>query len=738
MTTRRDFVKGTGSLVLYFNMAPLTACAQQEAPPELTRSLAANPSLDTWLRIAADGTVRLSPGKCELGQGIQTALAQIAAEELDVALERVRVLTVDTDYSPDEAYTSGSRSIELSGAAVRMVAAEARTILLGLAAAELGADSHEMGVRDGTFTRHGRATRLDYWTVVRERTLARHATGSAAAKDRENYQFVGRSAARIDIPSKVFAEAAYIHDIRLDGMLHARVVRSGDREAKLSLMPGAESVLRMPGVVRIVQDGSFLAVVAGREEQAINAAGSLANLCRWSQKKTPLPDETALGGWLRKAPAEVKVVAERGVVGSGNIVRTVSSSYSRSFQAHASISPSTAIAHRQGKQLTVWSHAQGMYPLRGAIAKIVGLAEENIHCIHAESAGCYGHNGADDAACDAALIAMQIEGRPIRLQWMRADEFLGEPYGSAMSVQIEAGLDATGRIVDWSYDVWSGTHSSRPGGAQRAGHMLAARQIAKPLPLPPAQNIPPPRGGGDRNAVPLYAFTNQRTTKHLVRHMPLRVSSLRSLGAYANVFAIESFMEALAHEQGEDPIDFRIRHLADKRAIAILNKLRAELTAADMLVAVPPAGIGIGFARYKNSGAYCAVGMRVTADAQSGAISLDRAVCAVDAGMPINPDGVINQIEGGVIQASSWTIREQVRFRHDGVGSKDWATYPILTFPEVPSVEVALLDPQDEPAVGAGEAAQGPTAAAIANAVAQATGKRVRDLPLTRARVRQA
>lgn len=737
MTTRRDFVKGTGSLVLYFNIVPLGALAQRGTPPELPPALASNPSLDTWLRIAADGVVTLSPGKCELGQGIQTALAQIAAEELDVVLDRVRVATVDTAFSPDEAYTSGSRSIEQSGAAVRTAAAEVRAILVGLAAAELGVDSRAVGVRDGTFTVDGAETQLDYGAVVSERTLARHATGSAQPKSRERYQLVGKSAARIDIPSKAFAEGAYIQDIRLEGLLHARVVRTGDREAKLSLLPGIDAVARMPGVVKIVRDGSFLAVVAKREEQAIGAAEKLAKLCHWSQQ-TPLPDETTLSEWLRKAPAEIKVVAERGDIGSGDIARTVSAGYSRPFQAHASLSPSTAIAYKQGNQLTVWSHAQGVYPLRGAIAKIVNLNEDNVHCIHAQAAGCYGHNGADDAACDAALIAMQLAGRPIRLQWMRADEFLGEPYGSAMSMQIDAGIDASGRIIDWSYDVWSGTHSSRPGGAKGAGGFFAARQIAHPLPLPPVLNMPQPRGGGDRNAVPLYSFANQRITKHLVRDMPLRVSALRALGAYANVFAIESFMEEIAREQGADPIDFRIRHLADQRAIAVLNKLREQITSAGMFPALSPAGMGIGMAKYKNSGAYCAVAMRVLADLESGKIKLDRAVCVVDAGMAINPDGVTNQIEGGLIQASSWTVKEQIRFRRDGVESKDWATYPILTFPEVPSVEVVLIDQPDQPSVGAGEAAQGPTAAAIANAVAQATGKRLRDLPLTPARLRQA
>ena len=402
------------------------------------------------------------------------------------------------------------------------------------------------------------------------------------------------------------------------------------------------------------------------------------------------------------------------------------------------MSPSIAIAEKIDGQLKVWTHTQGVFMLRGAIAKLVGLDEERVRLINAESAGCYGHNGADDAAADAALIATHMPGRPIRLQWSRADEFLGEPYGSAMTMTVSAGLDAKGRIVDWKYDVWSGTHSIRPAGEKRAGHLFAARQIAEPLALPPVGNIPPPRGGGDRNAVPLYSFANHRITKHLIPDVPLRLSALRGLGAYANVFAIESFMDELAVAAGEDPIEFRIRHLDDRRAIGVLQKLRDQMAAAGFGSEVSPAGVGIAMAQYKNSGAYCAVAMRVIVDSATGGIKLDRALCAVDIGLVINPDGAINQIEGGVIQSSSWTVMEQLRLGDTGVESIDWASYPILTFPDVPSVEVELMDQPNEPSLGAGEAAQGPVAAAIANAVANATGRRIRELPLLPARLKGA
>jgi CO/xanthine dehydrogenase Mo-binding subunit len=396
-----------------------------------------------------------------------------------------------------------------------------------------------------------------------------------------------------------------------------------------------------------------------------------------------------------------------------------------------------AIAYRTDDQLTVWSHTQGVFMLRGAIAKLVGLDEKSVRLINAEAAGCYGHNGADDAAADAALIAMQVPGRPIRLQWSRADEFLGEPYGSAMTTKISAGLNSEGTIVDWQCDVWSGTHSIRPAGANRAGNLFAARQIATPLPAPPVGNIPQPRGGADRNAVPLYSFASHRVTKHLIPGMPLRVSALRGLGAYTNIFAIESLMDEIANAEGVDPIAFRIRHLQDPRAIGVLEKLREQMAAAQFDAEDPPAGVGIAMAQYKNAGAYCAIAMRVIVDSATGQIRLDSALCAVDIGLVINPDGAINQIEGGIIQSSSWTLKEQLRLGKAGVESKDWASYPILTFPEVPLIEVVLMEQPNEPSLGAGEASQGPTAAAIVNAVANATGSRIRDLPLTPARLKK-
>jgi len=730
MTTRREFLQSGGTLLLYFNLAPNFTSVAALAQPSLPQWLGSNPDLDTWLQVTADGMIRLSTGRCELGQGVQTALAQIAAEELDVPWGRIRVATVDTDSSPDEAYTSGSRSIEQGGEAVRYAAAEVRAILVGLAAEELGVGEADIEVRDGAFYVNGSDSGKDYWSVVREKSLVRKATGAAAPKPRADYRVVGQSVQRNDIPPKAYGEAIFIQDLRFEGMLHARVVRTDDPGAKLTLSQRMEARAgNLPGVVKIVRNGSFLAVVAEREEQAVNAARELAGLCAW-ERSAVRPAVDGMDAYLRAAAAGDSVVGKRGQPGAAAVARSVSRDYSRAFQAHASMSPSAALACYQGGRLTVWTHSQGVYPLRRALAAITGLAEEQVRCIHAQASGCYGHNGADDAAADAALIAMALEGRTIRLQWMRADEFLGEPYGSAMSIRITAGFDEAGAIVDWSHDVWSGTHSTRPGSAAGAGDFFAAQQIARPLPVPESHGIPPPRGGGDRNAVPLYNFANHRVTKHLVKEMPLRVSALRALGAYANVFAIESFMEETAVEQGADPIDFRIRYLDDGRAIAVLEKLRGMMAAAGMQGVSAPSGVGIGFARYKNNGCYCAVAMRLTADPASGDIRLERAVCATDAGLAVNPDGVVNQIEGGLVQACSWTLKERIRFDSGDVHSRDWASYPILTFGEVPQVEVALIAPPDAPPLGAGEASQGPAAAAIANAVSRATGRWVRNLPL--------
>jgi nicotinate dehydrogenase subunit B len=393
------------------------------------------------------------------------------------------------------------------------------------------------------------------------------------------------------------------------------------------------------------------------------------------------------------------------------------------------------VAHLVGGQYTVWTHSQGVYPLRDALAEMLAVPKEAIRCIHTEGSGCYGHNAADDVAADAALLARALPGRPVRVQWMREDEHGWEPFGPPMVMRAAATLDGAGSIADWEYEVWSPPHNSRPGAA---GNLLAATHLDKPFTPPPATPLPQPEGGGDRNAIPLYALPNARVTHHFIAQAPLRTSALRSLGAYGNVFAIESFMDELARAANADPVAFRLRNLQDPRARDVV-RLAAERFGWDRHQRRPRHGRGFAFARYKNLGAYAAVALEVLVARDTGLVRITRAVVAVDAGEVVNPDGIRNQIEGGLLQSSSWTLCEEASFTTTGVTSRDWGGYPILRFPDMPErVEVHLIDRPGQPFLGTGEATQGPTAAAIANAFADATGVRMRDVPLNRARVRAA
>ncbi|MDH3419439.1 MAG: molybdopterin-dependent oxidoreductase, partial [Gammaproteobacteria bacterium] len=516
------------------------------------------------------------------------------------------------------------------------------------------------------------------------------------------------------------------------GLVHARIVR-GDLAVSEIVSTDDAAVRRMPGVISVVRDGNFLAVVAEREEQAIDAAAALRAATRWrTSRRYPAPD--ALPLLLRDLETADEVIAEVPPTGA-QVVRTLGADYSRPFIAHASLGPSCAIAQWDGSTMDVWSHAQGMYPLRGAIADVLALPVSQVRCIHAEGAGCYGHNGADDVACDAALIARAIPDRPIRLLWSREDEFCYEPYGSAMSLQVSAGLDAEDRIVRWRYDVWSCSHSTRPSAGPSAGGVLAGREKADPLPMPPVTDGRQPTGGADRNSIPLYAIPDLRVTEHLVQDPPLRNSALRSLGANGNVFAIESFMDELAREVGADPFEFRLKHLEDERGRAVLTGVRELADAARPVTASGQIGRGVAFAQYKNLSTYLALVTDIAVDPSSGRIRVLRAFAVADVGQVINPDGVKNQLEGGIVQATSWTLKEQVKFSAGRIESTDWVSYPILRFSEVPEIEVALIDRPELPFVGAGEAVQGPMAAAIANALADAVDVRLRDAPLTPARV---
>ena len=683
-------------------------------------NLAANPKLSTWIGLDMPGSVIVRVGKVELGQGILTALAQIAADELDVGLDRIIMRAADTARSPDEGPTVGSISISSSGPALRQVCAEVRALLLAAASTKMGVNPAELLVSDGTVHDAAGTFAISYWELAPP--LDRDADGSATPQTRGSV--VGTSPPRIDLPDKLAGRPRFIHDLELPGQLFGRVVRPPSRAAVLTGLSDVD----VPGVV--VRDGSFLGVVAEREEHAVRAAEALARAAQWDERDS-LPDVDGLADWLRAQPVEPVSVADDPP--AAEVAGEVRARYSRPFLAHGSIAPSCGLALWQGDELTVWTHSQGVFRLRWAIAAVLGMPEELIVVRHVEGAGCYGHNGADDVAFDAVLLARAVPGRPVQVVWSRADELGWAPLGAAMAVDLTAGVDAQGNLVRWQQDIWSPGHTTRPGYAGSPG-LIAATHLDGGQPLRSAIEPAPPAGGLTRNAVPYYDIPHRQTTGHRLVEMPLRTSALRSLGAHLNVFAIESLIDELAERAGRDPVEYRLAHLSDERARDVITRATA---AAEWSSWQPreDAGHGIAFARYKNSGAYCAVVAEVEATHE---LKVRRLVVAADVGQIISPDGVRNQLEGGAIQSTSWTLFEQVRFDRRRVTSTTWETYPILRFPDAPTVHIELIDHPDLPSLGAGEATQGPTSAAIANALRNALGIPVRDLPFTPANIAAA
>jgi nicotinate dehydrogenase subunit B len=708
-------------------------------PDVWPQTLVQTPDLDSWIRINTDGTVTLWTGKVELGQDIRTSIAMIGADELDVSLERIRVVPADTDQSPDEGYTVGSMSLETSGNAMRYAAAEARHIMLSVAHEELEAPMERLKVTDGTITDPQTGRRVTYWDLFGGRKFGCRVSGVARPKGPQAHRIVGQPAERLDLLAKVTGTARFVHDLDLPGMVHGRVVRPPNYGAGLDSVDEGP-IYQMPGVIRVVHDGSFLGVVAEREEQAIRAMEALQKTAVW-EGRTALPSQETLFDYLMSQPDRAFLVVDGKPVDGpippieapAEAAQTLTATYYRPYHMHASLGPSAAVARLLDGKLTVWTHSQGVYPLRAALAPVLGMSEDDIRVIHADGPGCYGHNGADDAALDAALLALAVPGRPVSLKWTRSDEHTWEPYGAATVIQMQASLSADGDVVDWNHDVWGYTHLGRARALGSTSGLLAAWHLAEPFERPQPQPSMGPQVGIHRNADPLYAFPRRRIVKHFLADSPLRTSALRGLGSYANVFAIESFMDELAHAAGVDAVKFRLRHLTDERA-------RAAIGAAAEKAGSRSAGQGrgIAFARYKNRQSYVAVVVDLRVNRDSGHIRLERAVIAADAGQIVNPDGLSNQLEGAFVQSASWTLREQVAFDRQGVISVDWHSYPILRSRDAPKIETVLLDRPGQPYLGLGEGAQGPVPAAIANAVFDTTGVRLCQIPFTPERVKAA
>jgi len=698
--------------------------------PNLPTSLVDNPRLDRWIHFNPDRTVRVASGKVEIGQGVVTALSQIAADELDVPLDRVHLLSGDTDHGPDEMYTTSSLSIQMSGSSIRLVCAEVRAKALDRAALRLNCSPDDLTVVDGQFLQNGEATGQDYWTVAGEIDFSQAPTGAGKLKKADAYKIVGKDVPRFDLPAKITG-AAYVHDVLPSDVLHARTLRQPNPGATLAALDEAAIKRAAKGDLQIVREANFVAFVSPVESVAQAAAAAAPAHARWDNLRqlTPAHQEAA---WLKGQPAEDRQIGAPPRTSPPKNLAQIT--VSRPYIAHASMGPSCALAEFRAGRLTVQSHGQGMHPLRKNLAAALKLPIEAITAKHLHGPGCYGHNGADDAALDAALVAMRIPGRTIRLQWRREEEFGFEPVGPAMLVTLHVDLDDKGRPADWTTEIWSATHVQRPGSG--SGYLLATEALSDPPPeVKPTDPTEQRGGGGTRNAVPLYDVSSHRILHHLVQRGPVRTSALRGLGALPNVYAIEMMMDELAARVGEDPVAYRLSILSEPRARRVVERIAAMSHWKARGPAGAGKGLGMAFARYKNMAAYCAVAAAVTVDE---IVRVDRIWCVADAGLIVNPNGARNQLEGGIVQALSWTLKEQVRFNDHGIASLDWDGYPILRFSEVPEIEAELVDGAGNPTLGVGECSCGPTAAAVGNAVARALGVRIHDMPLTRDRILRA
>ncbi len=719
--SRRDFLASSGLLVVGFSLGIRRVSGAALAPPFAPP---AN-QVDSWLVIGADGSVTVFAGKVELGTGVSTALRQIVAEELDAPFDRITWVQGDSDRTVDQGSTVGSQTIKRGGAQLRLAAANARAILLGQAALTFSQPEEALVIANGVISvRNSPDQRVTFGQLLGGKRFDRVVDANVKPKRTSDYTIVGKPVPRVELPAKMTGRHTYLQDVRVDGIVHARVIRPTSIGAKLLTVD--ESAIKGIPSARVVRKNDFIAVVADREYDAVRAARALE--VTWSES-AKLPAMSALYDSLISTPATDRVTGA--AVDVSNAAKTVRARYRWPFQMHASIGPSCGIADVKRDAATIWSSTQGPHTLKGAIADLLGIPAAGVHVIWTEGSGCYGHNGSDDAAADAALISQAI-GKPVRVQWSRADEHGWEPKGVAMAMEVVGGVDANGRIAGWDYAVWTPTHSGRPSAQPGGSSSFVAAQLAGAT--------PGTRGslGGERNARHTYVVPNTRITAHLLQSSPLRVSSFRGLGSPQNSFANESFMDELALAASADPVEFRLRHLTDPRAIAVVRAAarlaswtpRVSGSARSTTGSVAK-GRGFGYTQYDGTEAYVAVVVDVDVDTSSRNVRVTRVCVAHDCGLIVNPDGLRNQIEGNVVQAISRTLKEQVSFDRSRVTSLDWRSYPILTFAEMPeAIDMELIDHPELPSVGAGEAATSPIPGAIANAIFDATGKRLRDVPL--------
>jgi len=726
--TRREFLQGTGLLVVSFSIPGLLRRA--DAQSATTGKTVALDEVDAYLAIDARGGVTLYSGKVELGTGVSTALRQIVAEELDVALAGVALVEGDTALTPAQGRTWGSLSIQVGGVQIRQAAATARQALLREAAKRLGVPADDLIVEQGTVRPRSGGKQVTYAELIGGKNFSLKVDKQAPLKDPAKYSIVGKPVPRSDIPPKVTGQFTYVQDFRVPGMLHGRVVRPPAIGAILESVDES-SVGDIPGVVRVVRRNNFLAVVAGSEWAAIRAAQKLkASWSAWNG----LPEQSRLWEYVRATKVNKDDVtsntgeAEKALQ---QAARRISASYDFAIHSHASMGPSCAVADFKDGKLTCWSASQGPHELRTQLANMLSMKDSDVHVIYVEGSGCYGRNAHEDATADAALLAREL-GRPVRVQWMREEENGWDPKGPPTLMDLEAGLDASGQVVAWHSQLYV------PEGVGSNVKLLAAEAAGLPFDkgMLPGNII-------NNSAIP-YSFPNVRTVAHRLAETPFRPSWIRAPGRMQNTFCNEAFLDEVAVAAGADPFEFRLRYLSnDPRGTELLKRLMSFArwqgrTSTRAVSGDIASGRGVTYVKYELARTYVGAVADVEVNRRSGDIRVKHVAVVQDCGQIVNPDGVRNQIEGNVVQTVSRTLKEEVTFDRSRVTSLDWASYPILTFPEVPDIDIDLIDRPAEKPWGVGEPAASVVPSAIANAVFDATGARLRSVPFTPAKLRAA
>ena len=734
---RRSLLKASaGALVVGFSLDASLASTSTTAALRPAKAVAKD-LVDSFISLEPNGKVTIFVGKVDLGTGTKTALAQMAADELDVAFEQIEMVMGDTATTPDQWLTGANLTIAQGGGELRKACATARAALLTRASTKLGAPVDQLQVERGIVRLKSDASKTVSYTDLMQgaKSTDLKVDAKAAIKPATDYKWVGKSIPRVDIPAKVTGQFEYAHDVRLPGMLHARVVRADALGARLQSVDDSQA-RKVTGFVQTVRKGDFVAVVAKSEWAAVKAARAIK--LTWSAG-TGLPDKATVFDYWRKQPLAKEEATQK--VGDAPAAlaasdRRVKASYEFAVQTHASIGPSCAVADFASGNLVVWSPSQATHSMQSELAAITGVAAEKIRLLYADGSGCYGRNGHEDATADAALIATMI-GKPVRVQWMRADETARAPKSPPRAMDMEAGFDKEGNLQAWSADFYIALN-----------HIVAFKPLD--FPLLAATDVGMPKPGNwvgflFQNAGAPYAVPNISVkTKHIEKAF-FRSAHLRSPGRIENTFANESFMDELAVEAKVDPAEFRLKHIKDPRAVAVIKAAMKRANWQTRLAGVSnnaqadiAKGRGISYVRYNNTTTYVAAVAEVEVNRKTGEVKVSRVCVGHDCGQIINPDGLANQIEGGVIQTVSRTLMEQVQWDSTQVTSVDWASYPILRFPDVPRVEVDMINTPGDVSWGAGEPTPTAIPAAIGNAIFDATGVRLRSIPFTPEKVQAA